>query len=126
MRGSSDALVVSVSSASSSREHRDQLLDVAADERLAAGEADLLHAERHGRPRDARDLVEVEQLLAVEEPVVVAEHLLRHAVRAAEVAPVRDRDPQVAKGPAEGIESLRHLGTDYRGAPADVTTLFTG
>ena len=53
---------------------------------------------------DAGDLLEVEQLLAVEEAVVLAEHLLRHAVGAPEVAAVGDRDPQIAEGAAEGVE----------------------
>ena len=57
------------------------------------------------------DLVEVEQLTAVEEAVLVPEDLLRHAVGAAEVAPVGDRDPKVPKRPAEGVEDLRHLQT---------------
>ena len=83
-------MVVSVISASSSDEHPDQHLDVAPDQRLAAGQPQLGDAERDRRARDPGDLVEVEQLLAVEEPVVVAEDLLRHAVGATEVAPVGD------------------------------------
>ena len=39
----------------------------------------------------------------------MAEDLLRHAVGAAEVAAVRDRDAQIAERPAEGVENLRHL-----------------
>ena len=109
MRGRSEAFVVSVSSASSVGEHRDQPLEVAADQRLAAGQPELVDAEPDGRARDPGDLVEVEQLLAVEEPVVVAEDLLRHAVGATEVAPIGDRDPQVPQRPAEGVEDLRHL-----------------
>ena len=122
LRGSSDAFVVSVSSASSAREHRDQLLDVAPDERLAAGEPELLARRAPTAARATRVISsKSSSSLPVEEPVVVAEDLLRHAVRAAEVAAVGDRDPQVAKGTAEGVESLRHLRTDYRGDPADVT-----
>ena len=41
--------------------------------------------------------------------MVAAEDLLRHAVGAAEVAPVGDGDPQVAERPAKGVESL-HTG----------------
>ena len=71
-------------------QHPDQHLDVAPDQRLAAGQAQLGDAELDRGARDPGDLVEVEQLLAVEEPVVVAEDLLRHAVGATEVAPVGD------------------------------------
>ena len=44
LRGSSDALVVSVRSTSELREHPDQLLEVAPDQRLAAGQAELRDA----------------------------------------------------------------------------------
>ena len=94
------------------REHPDQVLDVAPDQRLAAGQPKLPDSETDGRARDARDLVEVEQLPLVEEAVVVTEYLLRHAVRATEVAAIRDRDPEVPEWAAEGVEGLRHLRTD--------------
>ena len=84
-------------------EHRDQVLDVPPDQRLTAGEADLVDAERDGRAGNPRDLVEVEQFLAIEEPVGVAEYLLRHAIGATEVAPIGHRDPEVPKGTAEGV-----------------------
>ena len=49
------------------REHRDEPLEVAAEQRLAAGEPHLLDAERDERARDALDLLEREQLVAPEE-----------------------------------------------------------
>ena len=49
------------------------------------------------------DLLEVEQLRARQELVVAPEDLLRHAVDAAEVAAVGDRDAQVAQRAAETI-----------------------
>ena len=52
----------------------------------------------------ARDLLEREQLLAVEEAVVAPEDLLRHAVDAAEVAAVGDRDAEVAERSAEAVQ----------------------
>ena len=88
------------------RELLDEALEVAADERLAAGDPDLARAERDERARDAGDLLERQQLLAVEEAVVAAVHLLRHAVGAAEVAAVGDRDAQVAQRAAEGCRAL--------------------
>ena len=85
------------------REHLDQPLDVPAHERLAAGDAELAHAVRDERAREARDLLVVEQLRARQELVVAAEDLLRHAVDAAEVAPVGDRDAEIAQRAAETI-----------------------
>ena len=87
------------------REHLDQPLDVAAHERLAAGDAELAHAVRDEGAREALDLLVVEQLRAREELVVAPEDLLRHAVRAAEVAPIGDRDAEVAQRPAESVHS---------------------
>ena len=91
------------------REHLDQPLDIPTKQRLTAGEAELAHAERDRGTGNACQLVEVEQLLAVEESVTVAEDLLRHAVRATEVATICDRDPEVPKWTTEGVEDLRHL-----------------
>ncbi len=88
-------------------EHRDEPVDVAAQQRLAAGQADLLDAlSRHEDPREARNLLERQQLGAAHELVVVAEDLARHAVRAAEVAAVGDRDPQVAQRAAERVDGV--------------------
>ena len=81
-------------------------LELLPEQRLAAREADLLDAERGERARDALELLEGEELLAVHEAVVVAEDRLRHAVRAAEVAAVGDRDPQVADRSAQGVERV--------------------
>ncbi len=84
-------------------EHRDQPLEVAPQERLAAGEADLLHAVRDEQPREADDLLEGQQRRVRQERVLLVEHLLRHAVAAAEVAAVGDRDAQVAQRPIEAV-----------------------
>ena len=85
------------------RQHRDQVRQVAPDERLAPGDPQLLGAEPDEDAGDPLDLLEREDLIVREERVVAPEDLLRHAVRAAEVAAVRDRDPQVAHGPAEQV-----------------------
>ena len=84
-------------------QHRDQVRQVAPDERLAAGDPELLDAERHEDAGEPRDLLEGQHLVARQERVVAAEDLLRHAVGAAEVAAVRDRDPQVAQRPTERV-----------------------
>ncbi len=86
-----------------SSEPGDQQLEIAAEKRLAAGDAELAHPEVDEHARDALDLLEREELAARQEPILVAEDLLRHAVDAAEVAAVRDRDPEIAHRPAEGV-----------------------
>ena len=86
-----------------SSEPGDQQLEVAAEEWLAAGDAELAHTEVDEHARDALDLLEREELTARQESILVAEDLLRHAVDAAEVAAVRDRDPKIPDGPAERI-----------------------
>ena len=85
------------------RQHRDQVGQVAADERLAAGDPQLLDAERDERPGRPLDLLEAQDLVARQERVVLAEDLLGHAVGAPEVAAIGDRDAQVAHRPAERV-----------------------
>ena len=72
---------------------RERTGEVGAHRRLAAGEADPVDPEALDEdPGEALDLLE-RQHLAAGQPLHA---LLRHAVRAAEVAAVGDRDPQVA------------------------------
>ena len=85
------------------REHLDEVLEVAAQQRLTAGQAHGAHAEPREHAGHPRDLLQRQQLSALEEHVVAAERALRHAVDAAEVAPVRDRDPQRLQRPTEGV-----------------------
>ena len=99
------------------REHFDQALDVAAKQRLAARQPELRHALVDEDPGEARDLLEREELRAREKFVVGAVDLLGHAVHAAEVAAVRDRDAQIVQRPAEGVgHGPRQPGADRRGA----------
>ena len=91
-------------------ELRDQPLQVAAHERLTARDADLPHAAVDEDARDPRDLLERQELAPLEEAVIAAVDLLRHAVDAAEVAAVGDRDAQVAQRASEGVEHV-HPGT---------------
>ena len=86
------------------REQGDQPVDVLPDERLAAREPQLVDAEADEDARHPLDLLEREQFLAVEEAVVAPEDLLRHAVDAAEVAAVGNRDPEVAERAAEAVQ----------------------
>ena len=84
----------------------DQVFEVAAQERLAAGDADLFHAEVDEDMGDAHDFFEGQQLLAREIGVVVAKDFLRHAIHAAEIAAVGDRDAQVAHAPVATIGEI--------------------
>ena len=85
-------------------EHRHQPLDVAAHQRLAAGEPDLAHAQAREDAGGAGDLLVGQHLVLGEELVARAEDLGRHAVGTAEVAAVGDRDAQVAEGAPEPVE----------------------
>src|SRR6185503_15651153 len=73
------------------------------------GQPQLADAGRGERPRQPLDLLEREDLGAAQELEVVAEDLLRHAVDAAEVAPVGDRDAQVAQRPAQRVGEGIHV-----------------
>ena len=107
MRARSDAFVVSVRSSPSIAARCATRVSISLPEQgLAAREPDLLDPEADERAGDPLELLEGQELLPVHEPVVVAEDRLRHAVRAAEVAAVGDRDPQVAYGPTEGVERV--------------------
>jgi hypothetical protein len=68
----------------------DQAGQVLAQQRLAAGETKAARARGNRQPGDALDLLEAHQGLA-RQPL----HVLGHAVEAAQVAAVGDRDPQV-------------------------------
>ena len=83
--------------------HLDQLRQLRAEQRLAAGDAELPHAEAGRDPGDALDLLEAEDLVARQEREVRAEDLLRHAVAAAKVATVGDRDTEVMQRPPEAV-----------------------
>src|SRR3546814_12090309 len=73
-------------------EAADQPQDVAADERLAAGQAQLPHAEP-----DEGDAQPVE-FPEREHPVLLQEaHILRHAVNHVQIAPVRPRHSPVSE-----------------------------
>ena len=93
------------------RQSRDQPLEPLPHQWLAAGEPDLAHAQRDRDAHDALDLVEVEDLGARQEGVVRPERLARHAVAAAEVAPIGDADAQVAH------RSLHRVEDGHRARP---------
>ena len=83
------------------REQLDEPNDVGPDERLAAREPDRLEPELlDADPSDAGDLLVGEELVTGQ-PVHA---LLGHAVRAAEVAAVGDRDAQITHATGVGID----------------------
>ena len=85
-------------------QHADEARQVAAQQRLAAGQAHLVHAEVEEHVGQRGDLAEVQDVLAREPDVL----LLRHAVAAAEVAAIGDRDAQVAQHAAARVEDGGH------------------
>ena len=74
-----------------------------AQQRLAAREPQFRHAEPGGQPRDPRDFLEGQALGRLQELVALVIGLARHAVGAAEIAAVHDRDPQVVHRPAQPV-----------------------
>ena len=92
----------------------DELFDVAADERLAARDPHDPYAEPGENGGDTCDLLEAQQLLALEEDVVAAVDLFRHAVDAAKVAAVGDRDAERLERPVQLVEERFHAHTVTR------------
>ncbi len=76
------------------RQAANQIRQVAAQQRFAAGQTDLVHAERREDVDQPLDLFEVEDVFARQPDVV----RLRHAVAAAQVAAVGDRDRRLRSG----------------------------
>ena len=79
---------------------RHQVGDVAAQQRLAAGEPHLVDAERQELIDQPLDFLEVQEVLARQPEVV----FLGHAVLAAQVAPVGHRQPEVPERPLVRVE----------------------
>jgi hypothetical protein len=70
----------------------DEVLNPLAQKRLPAREAQLADPMAHEGTGHPVDLLEAEQCSPGQELVFAVEDLLGHAVRAAEVAPIGDRD----------------------------------
>ena len=86
------------------RQFGDEVRQSAAQQRFATREAHLAHAESRRDPRQPHDLLERQALLRAQETVLVVERRLRHAVRAAEIAAIHDRDAQVVHRPTELVD----------------------
>jgi len=83
-----------------------QLRQVPPQQRLSAREAHLPHPQRHEQAHQPLDLLEAQDGLAIQEGVVVAEPLPGHAVGTAEVAAVRNRNPEGAEGAVQTVHGF--------------------
>src|SRR5699024_1010516 len=86
----------------------DQRVQVAAQQGLAAGQTQLVHAEAGKQSRQPRDLLEIQQFPLGQELVLATEQFPRHAVAAAEIAAVGQRNTQVAQRSLEDIGHTVH------------------
>ena len=77
----------------------EQSHDVAAHQGLATGQAQFFHPEPDKRAAHPVELFEGQQLLLGQEG-----HLFRHAIDAAEIAPVGDRYAQIGDGASERVD----------------------
>jgi len=87
-----------------------QRLEIGTDGRLTAGDSKASQAQRRQLPDDFGDLL-VRQDLGLRQPL---QPFLRHAIHAAEVAPIRHRDTQVLDAPSPLVAQSRHDGTSSR------------
>ena len=76
------------------------------EKRLAASDTQLGHSKPGRRSRHGQDLVVREPLRLCQELVVLVKFGLRHAVRAAEIAAVKQRYPQVVQRAVQGVTNL--------------------
>ena len=87
-------------------EFADEFGQIRAQQRFAAGQPNLLHAQLHEQSRQPGDLIERQTLGGLQKTIVIMEGLPRHAVRAAEVAAIHDRNAQVVQRPAQRIARM--------------------
>ena len=81
-----------------------QVFHMLAQQRLAAGQADLLDAQAGEDAGQPRDFLERQQVGVAHEGIAGVEHRARHAIGAAEIAAIGDRDAQVAQRPRAPVE----------------------
>lgn len=81
-------------------DHGDEVCDAAPQEGLTAGEAYFPDAEGDKKPDEADEFLEIQEMIFWQEGVAGAEDLRRHAVAAAEIAPICHGDAQIAQTPA--------------------------
>ena len=88
-------------------QRRDQVFDAVSEQRLAAGQTNLVYAELHKNAGESHDLFEAQQLGARQKNKILAENFARHAVAAAQIAAVGNGYAQVAQGSLQGIGDER-------------------
>ena len=93
-------------------QHGDERLEPSAHQRFAAGDPHPRHPEPMRHPGDAGKLLVGEDLAAGEK----RHSFLGHAVHAAQVATIGDRDPQVAVDPPEPVDQAITEGFGTRAA----------
>ena len=76
----------------------DQMHDIVPHQRFAPGKADFAHAKRGECLRHAVQLLKTQYLRARHE-----DHVLGHAVDAAEIAAIRDRETHIIDGASESV-----------------------
>src|SRR5690606_11882575 len=84
-------------------ERRDDVDEIAPQQRLASGQAELRDAELEEQRREPLDLAWRQPFRARQKLVLIAVDVGRHAIRAAVVAAVDHRDPEIAHGPVQPV-----------------------
>src|SRR5882724_3334552 len=84
----------------------DQVREIRPQQRFAAGETQLSHAQAREQPGETHDFLERQSFLRFQESIMFVKLLFRHAVGTAKVASVHDRDAQIVQRPAEAIERV--------------------
>jgi hypothetical protein len=74
------------------------------EQRFASGDSEFFDAEVDEDPSQSLDFFKSQELVATMKFVILAVELRRHAIRAAKVAAVGNRDPEIAKWSTEMIE----------------------
>ncbi len=85
-------------------QHPDELIEVPSEEWFSAGQADAVDPETGPDPNDARDLLEVKDLVAGEG----GRGAVREAIAATHLASVGDRDPERPVRAGEGVDKVVH------------------
>lgn len=83
--------------------------DIFVEQRLATGQAQLRHAKSHGDGRDTQDLSVTQALGTPQKLVVGVIFRLRHAIRAAEITTIEQRNAQVLHGPGKSVSDCRFV-----------------
>src|SRR6056297_1447191 len=82
----------------------DQVAERRAQQRFSPRDPELAHPGTREQPHQPDDLGEIEPLVRAQELEAAVVFLFRHAIRAAEIAPIGHRDPQIAETAAESVD----------------------